>query len=425
MHYFEQFGGVEFVCNRGIYGVVQFETVEAANCVLSHGPHEIAYWTVEVTAAHLWDQPEHYLDSVFTAPEQESPSHILNALNDDVLRQIFLYMDTKTLTNAAEVCIRFNNHAKEAFAKKHTKLRIYDRFLQIPNGFEPAEIKSFLKNFGETIRFLDVRGDLLSSPNNHLRAVSEKCIEQHFKNLVRAKIEKVSTDVIVSFIKLNPTLEELIIIDGDELPKIVQAVVDNLSHLTLLTIDKIRHDYYEFLWPNCCVSTQLTLNCRSVYILSFVEMLATNNIPIEELNIIDCKINTVVVDSISKFVRIKVLKFIDIDGQFTDDDLIQLAKGLPKLQELHLLQEVNENTSFELTKMGLKEMLKHVNKLSYLVIRNFGPIFIDVDDYEAMLQTVQNRKDKVKLTIFCNYFMYDNVPDDIISKNRSILQFNL
>lgn len=45
----------------------------------------------------------------------EQESELLNILDNDCLREIFKYLTLLDLINAAEVCIRFNQHANDAF----------------------------------------------------------------------------------------------------------------------------------------------------------------------------------------------------------------------------------------------------------------------------------------------------------------------
>lgn len=56
------------------------------------------------------------MTSVSDPPDQTSPKHIFNVLNNDCIREIFKYFDNiKDFLNAAEVCTRFQESAKHCF----------------------------------------------------------------------------------------------------------------------------------------------------------------------------------------------------------------------------------------------------------------------------------------------------------------------
>lgn len=109
--YFSGFGEVEFVrvpdliyCpisrmpNR-CCGLVQFNLPEAAAWAILQSTHLISNCRVESTPAHIQLQ-------VYTAPDQDSDKHILNALNDDCMRVIFKHLNLIDSTTAADVCVQ-------------------------------------------------------------------------------------------------------------------------------------------------------------------------------------------------------------------------------------------------------------------------------------------------------------------------------
>lgn len=58
-------------------------------------------------------------ESLLTPPEQESPQHILNALNDDCLRSIFESnnMEWEDLCSIGSVCSRFNEIVRPVYRR--------------------------------------------------------------------------------------------------------------------------------------------------------------------------------------------------------------------------------------------------------------------------------------------------------------------
>lgn len=379
---------VRFTANGSC--LIQFKTTEDANSVLSHGAHRIVDWIVNAKAAELCEQP----------------SNILNALNDDCLRKIFLYLDMKTLIKAAEVCIRFNERAKETFANKFNVLDLY--YLR---KFKPAKLDRFFENFGAVIRSLEMYqefnsvkdleratkyctslkslklwnlriGEQLTEQLKPLFTTLEsltliecglegdstclistcvdlkmldlyfcdigdgKCIEQQFKKLEEAIISicGVSSETIINFIKKNPTLEKLTL-ENDAIheSKLIQTVIAVLPNLTELTINKDAGDVVD-LTDHFSKLLQLTslkvlkLNFNSLPIAPFVENLIASNLPIEHFGILGGKINRDTINSISKMTNIKALELPLSMGNLTDDYSVQLAKALPKLEQLHFLR---------------------------------------------------------------------------------------
>lgn len=488
--YFENFGVVDDVRfhtrDTFQYGFVQFNSADDASTILSQRSHRIANWNVKVKAADFWHQPAiEKPNPLLIAPDQESPSHILNALDEDCLSTIFEYMNVKTLTNAAEVCVRFNNHAKRAFAKNHAKLELIDGFLK------SAEMKKLFKNFGSIISTLRVDELALRSVNDFWSVANEyltprlkslelvnftlngsitaklrplfqtleefrfmcgdlnvdgkslmdacvnlkalglynctigygNCIKRKFEKLEEAHIVETCGVDVIDFIKLNPTLKKLRVIDnGVDLTKLVQTIGTSLPNLVQLEIEEESASNKNKLADNLPILSQLTslkdltLNFDSVEIEALMKNLAEKKVPIEKLKIINGKINDDAISSISKLTNVKVLEFVSITEKLTDEYLVQLAKEMPELQELRL-----EKYSSEITTIGLKKMLPHAKKLSLLVLKSIDSITVDVDDYKAMLKSVQSRSEKVKLRIeLTSSGDKVNVPDTILAENRDI-----
>lgn len=472
--------------------------MEDANTVLSTGLHKINDLCVKVTAAYLWDQPEFKHHLVVVAPDPESPSNILNALNDDCLETVFQYLNEINLINAAEVCKRFKKHAEQAFAKKFQDLQIV-----LPGGFKPSELNCLLKNFGTKIRLLRADAQLsewewdcyLFNPDDFLCTVSEhctaiknldlsyfqikaemaeklrplftkleslrlqgcdlkdsaeslisvcldlkmlnlsqcnigngKCIKQKFKKLEEVHLNSISADpnAIINFFKLNPTMKKLSVQKtrvGQF--RLVQAVNASLPNLKELTMYEWTDDSDDFV-NDFPVLDQLTslkilrLNFHAVQMKILMENFAANNIPIEDLTIFCCQSTIAVIDSISELTKIKRLTLKYINGNFTDGSFIQLVKALPELQELYL-----HGIQFGLTTNGIKKILLHATKLTYLHLMTHS-IVINLDDYNTIIKMVQSRLEKGKLRIWleCDGNKV-NVPRDILEENRDIFHINM
>lgn len=163
--YFEQFGAVECVRfhekDNFKYGFVQFKMAESAEAVLTNRSHRIANCYFKVKPADLWHQPDYGKEPLYPIPEQDSDLHILIALNDDCLREVFGYLGIIDLSNAAEVCVRFNQQAKDTFARKYKNLDLNRS--QGNKKIIRYQIDSLLQNFGSMIRSLKIDASVLDS----------------------------------------------------------------------------------------------------------------------------------------------------------------------------------------------------------------------------------------------------------------------
>ena len=111
---------------------VQFKDAESAISALNRGGHRMHGHRIEdckvnVRAAHLLCQPDlrrESMDPLWIPPDQDSPTHILNALNDDCLQKVFKHLNANDLSSAAEVCVRFNQQVKCTFAQKYENMNL-------------------------------------------------------------------------------------------------------------------------------------------------------------------------------------------------------------------------------------------------------------------------------------------------------------
>lgn len=104
-------------------------------------------------------QIQKYLnDKLVVAPAEDSPQNIMNALNDDCLLQIFGALETYELCQAANVCVRFNGIAKQAFKSRYNvqKHRSLMQDLFDENITSLFQIELCLRTFGLEIRALHI-----------------------------------------------------------------------------------------------------------------------------------------------------------------------------------------------------------------------------------------------------------------------------
>lgn len=72
--------------------------------------------------------------------------HILNSLPNEILRNIFEFLDKKDLTMAADSCTKFRAIAKEAISEQHSLIDEADI-----SKMDKRTLVKFLRNFGACI----------------------------------------------------------------------------------------------------------------------------------------------------------------------------------------------------------------------------------------------------------------------------------
>lgn len=477
--YFMQFGEVKSVGmhhNGDVdFSFVEFRTTEAASAVLSNATHRIANCDIEVKAAEPWHQPD----------------HILNALDDDCLREVFKHLNKWDLTNAADVCVRFKQRAKEAFSVKYKKVSLYfHEFMEEPNEellciFGPMIQSLWIeREFGELYddivlkwieekttselkvlklsKFtIDGKIDIHSTLANLekleldrcnlvsyyyvnkplLAACIElktlqikqtnyrdfKCINQQFPKLEEISLvdsSALNDADLIGFVTLNPTLKKLVIENNHNVKsvEIIRVISQHLRNLVELGIDQCfdkvdKFQRYVLSLSQLNSLETLKINFNSMSIAPLMEGLATNCVPIENLMLKNGRIDTEAIESMSQLKQMKTLVLNDIDG-LSDERFIGLAMTLPQLQKLNL----DGLTAKGISSIALKEMLPYAIKLSLLSFAKECDFLIDVDDYEAILKTVQSRPEKVHLLVkIKGYGGIVDVPEEILAGNREWL----
>lgn len=187
--YFKGSGEVNFAQfnprEESLYGFIQFLDTKYAKVVSPMTTHSLTTCRLSVQASRDCHQPDFKQENWTAPPQQDSQSHILIALNDDCLREIFSRLKWIDLCKAAEVCVRFNQLAKEAFAAKFKHLNFSFVTLDVSIFFNDEELsqipKILLSNFGSFIQSLHVDGAIIKvygCPErgfNFLRMIGHYC----------------------------------------------------------------------------------------------------------------------------------------------------------------------------------------------------------------------------------------------------------
>lgn len=452
--YFERFGEINYVEihheTNTYYGLIEFQTPDAAETVLSIKKHYIDDGhRIEVKEAEAWHQPD----------------HILNALDNHCLRMILSHLNQPDLSNAANACIRFNQQAKAIFATKFKQLNL--------THFSNREAKIALQTFGPLAQSIDINSFhrfeieiliLIAQLCDASMLRELKITDFLFRNKLHAdirddtaltKLERLSLNFCylkksamdflalcgeLKILHLNNcsfyddiqlphfhALDELrldcgIGIGNQHLNEIIAAhptlrrlslvqlgypnvcasrtmytIGQHLSNLQELEFNMHTFNRTEFAASIICLGKlaslkvlKLNLNSQS----ADLNVLIAKAIPIERMRLSKGIMSTETFKTIAQMEKLKALELCDIDG-LNDENLIELAKGMgPRLEQLQL----KESTAVKLTTIGLKKMLDHATKLSFLALRS-TTIEIDADDYKAMVSTLRKRPENIGLVI--------------------------
>ncbi|XP_031623173.1 uncharacterized protein LOC116340690 [Contarinia nasturtii] len=261
-------------------------------------------------------------------------------------------------------------------------------------------------------------------------------IEQNFPKLEEARFINCSglyESNLRNFMKLNPTLIKFSVTlnyhySGLKDMDIIQLIYETLPHLTELEID-LRHYGCDLnrniiYFGQMSALTVLKLGCGAEPVAKLLECLASNKAPIEHLNLRSADINDEIIAQVAKMKQIKILDLVNIYGELCDEHLIEIAKGLPQLEQLDLRDDklFKYGNSYKVTISGLKAMLLYANNLSLINIESIESIKINVEAYQSMLTTIQNRSKEVKVLIkIKSYGKKSYVPESILAANREIL----
>lgn len=492
--YFERFGTVEsielYTKNDHQFGFIEFNSLVATKMVLSHSIHHISECAFTVNWATGQD------------------SALLNILNDDCLRKIFQYLNLTALSNAADVCVRFNQLAIEAFIANHrqdlVKIDLKNEWSNSKYFRKLDEIEAIFRNFGALIHRLQIKNTcrnngsrkifetiLLNVASEHIASASltelhlmgidfnEKMSNirpmfEHLKELSltncniknndatnffaacsnlkvlrinRCKLNEGNLDHkfpqlhefhfiagaqleyfhLNELFRLNRTLEKLKL-ECDEVYSVdfFDLLHQHLPNLTELDI-KRRVYAFESLMDRQKIAKSLgrltalkvlKLNIKTTLILVTILMheFVENDVRIEHLELFDGCIGDWAISGLSQLKYLKCIKLFNI-YDLVDDDIIELAKKLPQLQELHL-------DCFNITFNGIVNMIAHANQLSYLLFLPRSGFQMGKKNYEKILQSIQERPDKLQLTIQTKRKAV-NVHDRVLLANREWLNIHI
>lgn len=481
--YFEQFGKVNAVdieqddnTTHTHFGLVEFKLAEAASAALSSNGmvHSIDGYDVQVKAAEPWLQPDHILNALddyclhailskLNKHDLASAANVCTRFNNQAI-SIFLSKFKKL--NLFSSSLEEAKHLMQTFGSVAPSIEI--------RGFYPKEreidilsmiaqcsvpVLKRLLVVGFSFKFNlpdDIKFDLALSKLESL--TFDRCNLQHKMNqLVSActelkvlrmflfdydsklfvwpefkKLEELkligrpynSTRVLKDIISVNQTITKLSLLGIDhavDYSDTVRAIAQNMPNLIELEFNLPT----VFIDAICCLGDLaflkvLKLNLHRESVAPLSAALIANATPIEHLQLINGTFNAKAIENISQIKLLKNLELCNMDF-FTNERMILLAKGLGS--HLEKLQ-FRGFTGTDLTTIGLKKMLPFVKKLSLLTLKS-ATMTIDVDDYKAMLGTIQKRPEQAKLTLeFISEKGQVNIPETIQEENRHMFQID-
>lgn len=255
-------------------------------------------------------------DPLLQPPALDSPTNILNILIDDCLREILKKLHFSTLNTVANVCVRFNRVAKEAFHSKYQSEQINILDLEWHRQPTIATVEDFLRNFGASISSIST-----------LKQCSSRYYMRIFENVddIQLLLKMINTYCT----KLN-TLELNFARVHDETLQETRALFRRLTNCRL---ENVRNGSIFDIISACSKLKRLEISfstCDDEYFI-------LPKIPCPKLievrfSRLDPRLSYVVFKFLELNTKLKTLKIDSI----CMDELVNIIKGLSQLNELTL-----------------------------------------------------------------------------------------
>lgn len=466
------------------YAFVQFDNAESATKAMAKYRHYIGGKIVKAKAAHN----HHQKQKRFKVPEADSPSIILNKLNEHCLMEIFEYLSVSDLCSVGDVCSDFRAVAKKVFSIQcpivHTfGIRNWSLFRLFGPEIKTIEISFHAIDEVVNNRILDLIATYCSAPTCALNKIIIRNwrIKGEFMERLKSIFSRIQVLGIFGAIN-NGTVSELLkncnelidlrlmFVDFSGISKIVLPKLESLhiaetpglndymitrfskSHpqLKKLTIGS----WTGKLTPKALRNLGLNLSefrlfgdikiSTTAYVDSMLNHLKRlKNVKSFGLNCSSLSPDRVLNVLIDAGLQVEELQLTDFKFDSTFLNAIKALKHL-KMIKLRDGEWENENLlmemvkahpqlqSIDLNRFGdvtvdqIKALVKLAPKLEYMRfdVQNYERI--DSDDFTSILKSVKGRPDKTKLKIelYAHGFVF-NVPEKMIKESRDLLEIEI
>lgn len=388
-------------------------------------------------------------ESMFAAPDNESALHILNSLNDHCLQEIFKRVSIVDLSSASEVCQRFKRNAEEIFSLYHEKrFRFVSLTLvkaQVFHSFVHL-IKSVYLNGSQASRCLKYFTGSSLMQSLHLRGadIDVEQLKPLLPKLTSLEISscefvgdasdlfsfchalqylKVKLSKFDQFLPFNvPKLEKFEYDDYQYTESLRSFIETNrqLSSISITTVNKLRTpiDFIEHLlqFANFKSLHSLKLPCFQFSVTPLLRSLRSNNIPMQQLELIDCRMDDESFHDIFQMKSIRILSITGIEA-LSHDQFVGLAKELPELQVLRI--ETPYRHDPRITIDDIKSFAQQSKNLYLLTIGTINHMTIDQGWYNHLLDSmVKDRRKTLTITIIYENLMNILVPKQTLMKHK-------
>lgn len=400
-------------------------------------------------------------------------------LNDDCLREVFAFLYVDALAAVADACARFRAIAAQSAELKSAKITLSDhspvndysqlrnfgalvesvvvdganwqkRFIELVVQYCGNSVKLILNDFNITDELAFLMLPLLGRAENisffccrfrrvflknmrlwssELRNVrfwscklSKRTIRQKFPQLESICfriMNKVKNSDIEQFLEQNPQLKQFEMVFCEQLDDtIFQSIaryvpeIEELRFITKNRTNKSNTEYFGRLRELKKLAMEVT-DDRS-YIPSVVHKVGGANISLEVLEL--CRFDNCprFIEGISRLDKLKSLKLYYV-SDFTAAHLIDSCKHMKELSEIWLI-----GTNTRVTKDVLLQFIRNAQKLRYFKYDSRSDWEsksgnIDVTTFEKMISLVDQRQEKIPLTLHldCHSFTAD-IPMEMI-----------
>lgn len=182
-------------------------------------------------------------------PPQDSPSHILNALNDDCLEEVLQRVQNiEDFFSAFKVCARFQENAKKCFPERFTKISVYRNHWSMTNRLPMQQLFSFLSVFGHKVQSISL--NYVSPGQDIIDKIADFC----GKTLKTLKINEISYSILPEIPSSFQALEHL------ELSRVRLCNFNLLSTLKTLRLDDVNRSDIRYISKHLLNLEHLTMN---------------------------------------------------------------------------------------------------------------------------------------------------------------------